>query len=137
MEQNWAKVAELNERISNMDREIAQLRTNLAALNEAMEHAMIVIRTPVHIPMKEEGMNMIKHGNIAMSQMEIMKRQFQEWKDRYGDVVHAFFMVDKRGLEEKMLRANEALDAREKEVEEYKEETKAVRTLWSIIFNVG
>lgn len=82
-------------KIENLERSVAQLKSDLTSQENTLAHAMDGIHTPLNIVTKEEGQDQIKEEMMGLFQKRKLKHQFKEWDLRYQDVVSAFVREEK------------------------------------------
>ena len=102
----------------------------LAASREELNSAMESLQVPVRITTQEEGKEMIRAGLQAVKSLEIVRRQFQEWKERYAHVVTALEVADRAVLEDKIKNATRLAQFKEEELHHLDEYVEGARILW-------
>ena len=105
-------------RLDNLERTVAQLKSELAAQEATLQDTLDTIKTPVKLTTTQEVQNKLAEGSIAIRQVKSLQAQFQEWKQRYRDVVPASVREEKLALEKDMESLQEELRAKEQEAHE-------------------
>ena len=73
---------------------------------------------------------MIRTGVHAVKSLEIVKKQFQDWKIRYSNVVPASELTNKAELEEKLKEVSKMVELKDEELLHLEEYVEGARSLW-------
>ena len=102
----------------------------LAATKEELRIAVESLQAPIRITSQEEGKQMIRSGLHAVKSLELVKKQFQEWKDKYSNVIPASEVAERRSLEEKLKHSNRMAQMKEDEIQQLEESVEGARIQW-------
>ena len=123
--------------LDNLERTVAQLKSELVAQEATLQDTLDTIKTPVKLTTTQEVQNKLAEGSIAIRQVKSLQAQFQEWKQRYRDVVLARVRDENLALEKEMEGLQEELKAKEQEAHDLEQSTMAVKSLWSRVYMSG
>ena len=73
---------------------------------------------------------MIRAGLQAVKSLELVKRQFQEFKAKYANAVLADEVANRAELEDKLKHAIKLAHTKEDELQKVEESVEGVRTLY-------
>ena len=124
-------------RLDNLERTVAQLKSELASQEAALQEALDTIKTPAKLTTTHEVQKKLAEGSIAIRQVKSLQDQFQEWKLRYKDVVPASVRTEKIALEKDIDGLHEELKAKEQEAHDLEQSTVAVKSLWNRVYMAG
>ena len=88
------------------------------------------LQAPVRITSKEEGKQLIQAALHAVKSLELVKKQFQEWKERYANTAPALEVTERTTLEDKVKNATRLAQLKEDELQHLEESVEGARILW-------
>jgi hypothetical protein len=98
----------------------------LAITREELASANRSLQAPIRITSQEEGKQMIRAGLQAVKSLELVKRQFQEFKVKYANSVPAKEVANYAALNEKLKHAVKLAQDKEKELTNFEESVEGV-----------
>ena len=72
-------------RIDNLERTIAQLKSELAAQETSLQETLDTIKNPIKTGTSKDVQDRLMEGAIAIRQVKSLQQQFQEWKDKVSE----------------------------------------------------
>ena len=125
-----ATIEELKDEMRAKERAYEESQGLLAATKEELQVVVESLQAPIRITSQEEGKQMIRSGLHAVKSLELVKKQFQEWKDKYSNVIPALEVAERRLLEEKLKYYNRIAQMKEDELQQVEESVEGARILW-------
>ena len=124
-------------RIDNLERTVAQLKSELAAQETSLQETLDAIKNPVKMGTSKEVQDKLTEGAIAIRQVKSLQQQFQEWKTRYQNVVPASIRDEKIAAKKELIATQLELKGKEHEAIELEEVVIATKSLWSRVYMAG